>query len=323
MVAHPDATGEGVLTATSSQINPDQGTFSNIGGVGNVWVACGARIENAIGGSASDVPAGNELVSALGGDGGHDRLYGGAGADTLYGERAPTQPLGGVTGNDVRMSGGAGDGSALRRGGQRRGLRRRGATSFMGLPSAPEGSPANRNFASDPAILEEQGGPLREDAPGPTVSVAGSTPERRDSTVASQRSDESGSAPTLFDRLDRAPRFHFEALAEYFEAEANRKQALLTGGQIAARWARVRDVAAAPGLAGRAEDLGAFGATLFAFGGGAGGVARVAPAGATCCRDRRRHRGRPAAVRGHPGCDPDPVARDSPFTIPRRSRACW
>jgi hypothetical protein len=74
-------------------LNPE--AFSNIGSsVGNVVIARGVMIENAIGGSGSDVLvgnwAGNRLIGNAGGDtlhgnDGADFLDGGAGADRLFG----------------------------------------------------------------------------------------------------------------------------------------------------------------------------------------------------------------------------------------------
>lgn len=63
-----------------------QGFFSNVGGLtGNVAVAVGAVIENAIGGSGADAITGNDANNALTGAGGADVIYGGAGNDTLSG----------------------------------------------------------------------------------------------------------------------------------------------------------------------------------------------------------------------------------------------
>jgi serralysin len=63
-----------------------EGFFSNVGSlVGNVAVAQGAKIENAIGGSGGDTLNGNALGNDLRGNAGADRLIGEAGADTLDG----------------------------------------------------------------------------------------------------------------------------------------------------------------------------------------------------------------------------------------------
>ena len=63
-----------------------QGFFSSVGGrVGNVTIAMGAVIENAIGGSGTETITGNAADNTLRGGGGNDVLIGGAGADTMYG----------------------------------------------------------------------------------------------------------------------------------------------------------------------------------------------------------------------------------------------
>lgn len=63
-----------------------QGMFSNVGGMrGNVAVAQGVDIENAIGGSSNDTIIGNNLVNNLQGNAGDDVLIGGLGADILSG----------------------------------------------------------------------------------------------------------------------------------------------------------------------------------------------------------------------------------------------
>jgi len=70
----------------SQVIDLQQGNFSSVGGlIGNVAVAKGANIENAIGGSGSDVIIGNPLNNVLSGGAGVDTINGGAGADTING----------------------------------------------------------------------------------------------------------------------------------------------------------------------------------------------------------------------------------------------
>ena len=61
--------------------------LSNVSRIGTdrLWMAFGANIENAEGGSAGDVITGNSLANTLYGRGGSDALSGGAGNDTLYG----------------------------------------------------------------------------------------------------------------------------------------------------------------------------------------------------------------------------------------------
>ena len=82
----------------SQTIDLRQGAFSNVGGlIGNVAIAMGTNIHNAIGGSGSDVLIGNALNNRLLGGGGGDTIYagggsnyidGGSGIDTLVVDRA-------------------------------------------------------------------------------------------------------------------------------------------------------------------------------------------------------------------------------------------
>ncbi len=70
----------------NQMINLNAGAFSNIGGLtGNVSIAVGASIENAVGGAGNDVVYGNEAANLLTGNGGDDSIDGGAGNDTLLG----------------------------------------------------------------------------------------------------------------------------------------------------------------------------------------------------------------------------------------------
>ena len=63
-------------------LNPE--SFSNIGSrIGNMSIARGTIIENAIGGSGNDVLIGNAVGNRLDGSGGLDQFYGGAGNDTF------------------------------------------------------------------------------------------------------------------------------------------------------------------------------------------------------------------------------------------------
>lgn len=72
--------------SASQSINLNAETFSNVGGrVGNVSIARGAVIENAIGGSGNDTLTGNDANNQLTGGGGNDVLIGGGGADRLTG----------------------------------------------------------------------------------------------------------------------------------------------------------------------------------------------------------------------------------------------
>ncbi|MBJ7485091.1 M10 family metallopeptidase C-terminal domain-containing protein, partial [Brevundimonas sp.] len=61
-----------------------QGSFSNVGAqIGNVSIALGAVIENAIGGSGADAIFGSAGDNVLTGGGGNDRIDGGLGSDTV------------------------------------------------------------------------------------------------------------------------------------------------------------------------------------------------------------------------------------------------
>lgn len=83
-------------------------SLSNIGGaVGNLAIAVGTVIENAIGGSGNDSIFGNFSDNILSGNGGDDDLFGFAGNDTLNGGDDADQ-LNGGTGDDD-LSGDAGN----------------------------------------------------------------------------------------------------------------------------------------------------------------------------------------------------------------------
>ena len=60
-----------------------QGSFSNVGGFGNVSIAVGAVIENAIAGAGDDQIYGNSSDNRITPGGGRDRIDGGLGADTV------------------------------------------------------------------------------------------------------------------------------------------------------------------------------------------------------------------------------------------------
>jgi serralysin len=67
-------------------IDLNEGAMSDTGGLfGNIGVAFGATIENAIGGFGRDVIIGNAIANTLHGRDGDDVLNGGAGNDTLWG----------------------------------------------------------------------------------------------------------------------------------------------------------------------------------------------------------------------------------------------
>jgi serralysin len=104
------------LYADAQLINLNAETFSNVGVmVGNVSIARGVVIENAIGGSGSDTIVGNSANNALTGGGGADTLTGWAGADVLYGGDgndilSADRPIGFDGGTDVdQIYGGAGN----------------------------------------------------------------------------------------------------------------------------------------------------------------------------------------------------------------------
>jgi serralysin len=91
-----------------SRVDLREGAFSNIDGMrGNVAIAYGAVIENAIGGNVGDTLIGNNVANVLTGNGGSDRLYGEGGDDRLYGG-ALNDTLDGGSGSDT-LDGGEGN----------------------------------------------------------------------------------------------------------------------------------------------------------------------------------------------------------------------
>jgi len=85
------------------------GFFSSVGGLtGNVSIAQGADIENAIGGSGADSITGNALNNVLQGNAGADTITAGAGADTVNGGEG-TSYLRGEDGDDSIQGGSAFD----------------------------------------------------------------------------------------------------------------------------------------------------------------------------------------------------------------------
>ena len=85
----------------NQRINLNAEAFSNVGpGVGNVVIARGVVIENAIGGSGADTLIGNSAANILSGRGGSDILTGGAGADIF---RDTTGGLDGDTITDLAI----------------------------------------------------------------------------------------------------------------------------------------------------------------------------------------------------------------------------
>lgn len=88
------------------------GQFSSVGGlVGNLSIARGVVIENAVGGFGDDTIRGNGADNDLRGGDGNDRLMGRTGDDTLDGG-AGNDMLNGGEGNDV-LTGGDGDDTLL------------------------------------------------------------------------------------------------------------------------------------------------------------------------------------------------------------------
>lgn len=70
----------------NQKINLNAASFSDVGGmVGNVSIAKGVVIENAIGGSGNDLLIGNGAANILKGGAGNDIIFGGGGADLLTG----------------------------------------------------------------------------------------------------------------------------------------------------------------------------------------------------------------------------------------------
>lgn len=70
----------------NQKINLNEASFSDVGGlVGNVSIAKGVTIENAIGGSGNDLLIGNSAANELKGGAGNDIIYGAGGADKLWG----------------------------------------------------------------------------------------------------------------------------------------------------------------------------------------------------------------------------------------------
>ena len=70
----------------NQKINLNEGSFSDVGGlVGNVSIAYGVTVENAVGGAGNDLLIGNAAVNELVGGAGNDIIYGGGGGDTLWG----------------------------------------------------------------------------------------------------------------------------------------------------------------------------------------------------------------------------------------------
>jgi serralysin len=95
--------------AQNQKIDLREGHFSNVGAlIGNVAIAQGAQIENAIGGLGADTIIGNALNNVLQGNGGADRILAGPGHDTVVGGEGSGY-LRGEDGNDSISGGSAFD----------------------------------------------------------------------------------------------------------------------------------------------------------------------------------------------------------------------
>lgn len=93
---------------SNQRIDLRAGDFSDVGNYrNNVSIAYGVTIENAIGGTGSDIIIGNAAHNSLDGGSGNDSLYGETGNDTLRGG-AGNDTLDGGSGSDI-LDGGDGD----------------------------------------------------------------------------------------------------------------------------------------------------------------------------------------------------------------------
>lgn len=89
----------------NQRIDLNAESFSNVGArVGNVSIARGSVIENAIGGSGGDVLIGNAADNRLTGNAGADSLTGGNGNDTLFADMLDTVLSGGAGTDKVVFS---------------------------------------------------------------------------------------------------------------------------------------------------------------------------------------------------------------------------
>ena len=95
--------------STNQLINLNPETFSNVAlGVGNLVIARGVVIENAMGGSGNDMLIGNDVDNVLKGGGGNDQISGYGGNDQLDG-LAGADTMTGGTGNDTYIVDNLGD----------------------------------------------------------------------------------------------------------------------------------------------------------------------------------------------------------------------
>jgi serralysin len=96
----------------TQKIDLNPGQFSDVGGLtGNVAIAVGAVIENAMGGSGADTIVGNFAANVILGLDGNDSISGGAGNDDINGNKGNDTVDGGDGADTVR--GGQGDDSVL------------------------------------------------------------------------------------------------------------------------------------------------------------------------------------------------------------------
>ena len=96
-----------VIDLTVTDSTDTRATVSSVGGLrGNMMLAAGTVIENAVGGSGDDIITGNAEDNVLTGNAGDDRLLGVAGADTLLGGEGDDALEGGA--GDDTLTGGAG-----------------------------------------------------------------------------------------------------------------------------------------------------------------------------------------------------------------------
>lgn len=94
--------------ARNQTIDLTPGGFSSVGGYTyNIAIAQGVTIENAIGGTASDVIQGNAAANFLQGNAGADTLYGASGQDTLWGGDGADYIAGGADFDQINGNAGA------------------------------------------------------------------------------------------------------------------------------------------------------------------------------------------------------------------------
>ncbi|HEX9932844.1 MAG TPA: M10 family metallopeptidase C-terminal domain-containing protein [Allosphingosinicella sp.] len=103
---------------SGSRIDLEPGAFTDAGGLtGNISIAYGATIENALGGSGDDAIAGNAAANRLTGGTGHDSVDGRGGDDVLDLSHGGGDGGSGGEGNDVIFFGGSFDGNDRAHGG--------------------------------------------------------------------------------------------------------------------------------------------------------------------------------------------------------------